>query len=252
MVRREISLYLLDVVYAVVGVFVCLGNFALTRHSRIMYYGASHNLIVATLEDMPKIIELNTERLNLRQWHKDDYKNFALINADPLVMEFFPSVLPEDESNSLAKKIKSLIKKRGWGLWAVELKSKSKFIGFVGLHIPEIELPFNPCVEIGWRLSKEFWGNGFATEAAKAALEFAFETLCLREVVSFTSLENKRSQAVMERLGMINTGQYFKHPSIPVGSPLSDHVLYLITKAQWDDIITARQSRISINSSEGK
>ena len=182
---------------------------------------------------MVKVTELETERLILRQWVESDYSLFALMNSDPEVMKFYPSILTGTESNTFAKKVKALIEKRGWGFWAVELKRKKLFVGFVGLHKPEVELPFNPCVEIGWRVSKEQWGNGYATEAALAALTFAFETLSLNEVVSFTTLENIRSQAVMERLNMVNTGKNFEHPSIEIGNPLREHVLYKITNSQW-------------------
>lgn len=151
---------------------------------------------------MAEVSELETEGLKLPQWVHTDFEIFATMNADPKVMEYCPSLLSETESNAFAQKIEALISKRGWGFWAVELKSKNRFIGFVGLHKAEVHLPFNPCVEIGWRLSSQYWGHGYATEAATTALEFAFETLSLQEVVSFTSLENKRTQTVMQRLKM--------------------------------------------------
>lgn len=181
------------------------------------------------------ISELQTERLTLRQWKQRDYEFFAKINADPAVMRFYPATLSESESNSLALKIETLIRERGWGLWAVELGHNNRFIGFVGLHKPELELPFNPCVEIGWRLSREHWGNGYATEAGHAALRFAFEELSLSEVLSFASVKNARSLSVMKRLGMVNTRRNFDHPSIPVGNPHREHVLYQITKERWND-----------------
>ena len=106
----------------------------------------------------------------------------------------------------------------------------------MGLHKPEIELPFTPCVEIGWRLSKKNWSNGYATEAARAALGFSFKTLQLDEVVSFTYLKNTKSKAVMKRLAMVDTKQNFEHPNIPMGHPLREHVLYKISKAQWEKI----------------
>ena len=180
-----------------------------------------------------KITELDTERLRLRQWQAEDYPPFALINADPDVMAFYPACLTVAESDSLAQKIEALLKQKGWGFWAVELKNEGNFIGFVGLHEPQYELPFKPCIEIGWRLAKNYWGRGYATEAAQAALKFAFEKLRLDEVVSFTSLNNRRSEAVMQRLHMVNTGNNFEHPSIAVGHPLREHLLYKITKAQW-------------------
>ncbi|WP_163834311.1 GNAT family N-acetyltransferase [Spartinivicinus ruber] len=185
---------------------------------------------------MVEIVTLKTERLILRQWQLADYRPFAAINADPVVMEYYPSCLPTTESDALADKLMSLIAKRGWGFWAVELISTKQFIGFVGLHQPEAELPFTPCVEIGWRLAKAHWGYGYATEAAQTALQFAFDKLGLNEVVSFTSCLNERSQAVMQRLGMANTEQDFEHPSVPIESPLREHVLYKITKLQWSTL----------------
>lgn len=181
------------------------------------------------------MIEIETERLKLRQWKKDDFSAFANINSDPIAMEYFPKTLSESESNELAQKIQSFISERGWGFWAVEEKRNKKFIGFVGLHVPLLELPFSPCVEIGWRLGKEFWGNGYASEAARVALKLAFGRLNLTEVYSFTSEANFKSRAVMERLNMVNTEQNFEHPSVPTGSPLREHVLYKLTKERWKD-----------------
>lgn len=182
---------------------------------------------------MLEVIESETDRLKLRQWKKEDWPIFAKINADPVVMEYFPNTLCEFESNKLAEKIYSLISDRGWGFWAVEEKDQGDFIGFVGLHTPLPELPFSPCVEIGWRLAKDHWGKGYATEAAKAAMKVAFEHLGLSEVYSFTSVENLRSRAVMERLYMLNTHKNFEHPDIPLGNQLREHVLFKLTKERW-------------------
>lgn len=182
---------------------------------------------------MVKVSELQTKRLSLRQWQPSDHVLFAEINEDPEVMEHYPSILNEEESNSFAKKLEALITKIGWGFWAVELKSNKQFIGFVGLHKPEADLPFTPCTEIGWRLSKKHWGKGYATEAANAALKYAFEILQLDEVVSFTSPQNIKSKSVMERLNMVDTQQNFEHPSIPAEHKLREQVLYKITRAQW-------------------
>lgn len=182
---------------------------------------------------MIQIIESETARLKLRQWRDNDYTDFSELNADPAVMEHFPSTLSKTKSDEIANKIQSLITRRGWGFWAVEEKKTNSFIGFVGLHQPIKELPFSPCVEVGWRLAKQFWGKGYATEAAEAALKIAFERLELDKIYSFTSVGNLRSRAVMERLHMINTNQNFEHPEIPAGNPLREHVLYSLTKDQW-------------------
>ncbi len=135
---------------------------------------------------MADVIEFETDRLKLRQWKNEDRQLFAEINSDPVVMEYFPNTLSVSESNKMSDKIISLIFQRGWGFWAVEEKQQHKFIGFVGLHTPIPELPFSPCVEIGWRLAKEYWGNGYATEAANAVLSVAFKELNVSQVYSFT------------------------------------------------------------------
>lgn len=177
---------------------------------------------------MAKVIETQTERLLLRQWRKKDYEIFERINSDPVVMEYYPSTLTPEESNMMANKIESLIKEKGWGFWAVELTGKKSFIGFVGLHEPRYELPVKPCIEIGWRLGREYWGKGYATEAAKASLAFAFSDLNLNEVSSFTPITNSKSRALMERLNMVNTNLNFDHPMVPKSSPLREHALYII------------------------
>jgi len=174
---------------------------------------------------------LTTERLLLRQWKDDDFEAFAKINADADVMAFYPSIQSSDESTNMARAFQGLISEKGWGFWAVERLEDHRFIGFVGLHEPTFELPVTPCVEIGWRLAKESWGCGYATEAAKAALEYAFDVLKLTEVYSFTSVGNARSRSVMEKIGMKNMNKNFDHPIIPEGHELSEHVLYKISRS---------------------
>lgn len=177
---------------------------------------------------------LKTNRLILRQWQDSDLIDFAAMNANPDVMAHFPALLTAEESNALAEKCRELITKHGWGIWATQLKATEEFIGFIGLHAPKANLPFSPCIEIAWRLSPQYWGHGYATEGANACLQFAFEQLNLTEVVAFTTTTNKSSQAVMERIGMINTGKNFMHPDIPRNHPLSEHVLYSIMKQEWN------------------
>ena len=183
-----------------------------------------------------KSVVLETKRLKLRQWIPEDYKCFAQMSADSKVMEYFPRVLSEEESNVVADKVSTLINSNGWGFWALELLSEGRFIGFVGLHRLELEYPFSPGVEIGWRLSREFWGRGYASEAANAALQFAFRSLGLNEVVSFTAVRNKRSEAVMKKIGMIDARENFNHPNLPFGDPLREHVLYRIARSQWENV----------------
>jgi len=178
-------------------------------------------------------IEFDTERLRLRQWRAADREPFAALNADPKVMEFFPALLTREQSDALADRCQSLIAERGWSFWAVEKKATAEFIGFVGLHNPGPDLPFSPCVEIGWRLAAKHWGKGFATEAAQGALRIGFETLGLLEIVSFTAVGNHKSRAVMERLGMLDTKETFDHPKIPLGHVLRKHCLYRLSRRQW-------------------
>jgi len=176
---------------------------------------------------------VKTERLLLRQWTEDDFVHFAEMCNDKDVMEFFPKLQTQSESYEMAKRIQALIEDRGWGLWAVEIPNQHKFIGFVGLNIPKDNMPFSPCVEIGWRLSKHYWGKGYAIEAATKSLEYAFNKLNLTEVVSFTTLANVRSMAVMQKIGMRNSGQNFMHPGIEASNPQREHVLYKISKSEW-------------------
>jgi RimJ/RimL family protein N-acetyltransferase len=183
---------------------------------------------------MIKLIEFDTDRLSLRQWRDEDREPFARLNADLRVMEFFPSVLDRVASDAMVDRLQALIAERGWGLWAVETQTSKQFIGYVGLHIPKPDLPCSPCVEIGWRLAFEYWGKGYASEAAKGALKVGFEQLYLPEIVSFTATINHRSRAVMERLGMIQSAETFEHPSIPVGHQLREHCLYRLSGGNWN------------------
>lgn len=179
------------------------------------------------------IHRLETARLRLRQWTEADKEPFARLNADKRVMAFFPQTLSRRESDVLAEKSTQAIATRGWGWWAVEVKDKHRFIGFVGLNVPSAELPFNPCVEVGWRLDYPYWGNGYATEAAQAAIAYGFDILKLDNIVSFTTLNNSASQAVMRKLGMQRSPQTFIHPSVPAGCELKEHCLYELSKADW-------------------
>jgi len=174
-------------------------------------------------------IAFETERLVLRQWKPADREPFAALNADSRVMAFFPARLSRAESDALADRCEALIRDRGWGFWAAELKASREFIGFVGLHRPAAELPFAPCVEIGWRLSFAHWGKGLASEAARGELDVGFNTLGLDEIVSFTAVNNFRSRAVMERLKMREAGT-FEHPQVPEGSALRLHCLYRLVR----------------------
>jgi len=175
-----------------------------------------------------------TRRLVLRQWREEDRTPFAGLNADPLVMEHLPALLTRDQSDALVDRCIERINRYGHGLWAVEVRASSEFIGYVGLAVPTWEAAFTPCTEIGWRLAKSAWGHGYATEAANAALAKAFGAIGLDDVVSFTTTGNVRSQHVMRRIGMTrNPSEDFDHPLVD-GGPLRRHVLYRISRAEWE------------------
>ncbi len=182
---------------------------------------------------MPDIIEIKTQRLLLRQWRLTDFNLFAEINSSKTVMKYFPNTLSRSQSDEFATNIQQQISEKGWGFWAVEIPSVCEFIGFVGLNKPVYQLPFSPCIEIGWRLSEKYWSQGFATEAAQAALVIAFKQLALTEVVAFTSRLNTPSEKVMQRLNMQNTKTTFEHPKVPYGHILREHLLYKITCSVW-------------------
>jgi RimJ/RimL family protein N-acetyltransferase len=186
-----------------------------------------------TAQAAAPLIELDTPRLRLRQWRESDRAPFAALNADPEVMRYFPAPLGRAASDALADSIQTSIAGRGWGLWALELRESGEFIGFAGLAVPRLALPFSPCVEVGWRLARAHWGCGYASEAARGALRVAFERLAMEEIVSFTAVGNRRSRAVMERIGMRDANRDFEHPGIAEGHPLRLHCLYTIERAQW-------------------
>lgn len=169
---------------------------------------------------------LQTDRLLLRQWRDADLEPFARLNADPRVTAFFPAPIGRADSDTAVQRWRHQIAERGWGLWATELRRSGELIGFVGLQIPAAPLPFSPCVEVGWRLAHEHWGHGYATEGARAALQFGFDELGLDQIVAFTALGNGRSSAVMRRLGMLEDPYRFEHPGVPKGSSLRTHCLY--------------------------
>ena len=168
-----------------------------------------------------------TPRLSLRLWKAEDRDPFVAMNADPIVMRYFPSLLSGGETDALLARIHAHFQRHGFGLWAVEVKSTEEFAGFVGLAIPTFEAHFTPCVEIGWRLAQRFWHQGIATEAATKVLQFAFHNLQMAEVVSFTAVDNWPSRRVMERIGMThNPEDDFDHPRIPKDNALCRHVVY--------------------------
>ena len=179
--------------------------------------------------------EILTPRLTLRPWRAADLAPFAQLNADPEVMRYLPRPLTREESDAFAAACQAQIAGRGWDRWAVARRDSGVFVGAVGLSRATFAAAFTPCIEVAWRLSREQWGHGFATEAAAAALGFGFTRLGLAEVLAFTVPANRASRAVMERLGMRHhAAEDFEHPRMPPGHALRAHVLYRLTCADWD------------------
>jgi RimJ/RimL family protein N-acetyltransferase len=173
---------------------------------------------------------MSTTRLLMRRWRETDYAPFAALNADPLVMEYFPSRLTGAQSDGLIARIEAGFDACGYGFWALEIRASGEFIGFAGLAVPSFDAHFTPAVEVGWRLARSAWGQGYATEAGLASLAFGFGEAGLDEIVALTTVANARSRAVMQRIGMTyNPADDFDHPGLAEGDPLRSHVLYRIS-----------------------
>ncbi len=224
----------------VASITAALHQFILSHAFRESRYPAGHvhppsgatGLLITRCSGTQNV---RTERLLLRRWRDEDRRPFAALNADPEVMEYLPGTLSMAQSDALIRRIEVGFQAHGYGLWAVELPGEAPFIGFVGLARVDFDVFFAPTVEVGWRLARPFWGRGFASEAARAALAFGFEQCGLAEAVSFTAEGNARSRAVMERLGMRrDPGEDFDHPLLAEDDPLRRHVLYRADRAGPD------------------
>lgn len=170
-------------------------------------------------------IFIQTPRLILRQWQDSDTAPFIQMCADDDVMRYFLKKLNVEEAAAFMQRLRDAIETRGWGLYAVELKTTGEFIGFIGLHVHSPEFEIADAPEIGWRLLAQYWHQGYATEGAKAVLKHAFRNLRLDKVISFTACINMPSERVMQRIGMDKIRE-FEHPRVPTGHPLQTHVLY--------------------------
>jgi RimJ/RimL family protein N-acetyltransferase len=179
------------------------------------------------------IYTIATGRLGLRTWLPTDIIPFAEMNADPEVMRFFPKQLSRLETENFIGIIEKHFQDKGYGLFAVDMMSTGEFIGFIGLHTATFISEFTPCVEVGWRLRRRFWGNGYATEGAAACLGYGFGQLGLTEICSFTSAVNGRSVAVMKRIGL-RYRMDFGHPKIDPENELFRHVLYGLTQTEYE------------------
>lgn len=178
---------------------------------------------------MTSIIE--TERLILRTWKATDAQAFFQINQDPQVIKYLRDPLSMEEVHDFMHAKNEHQNKYGYSLWAVQLKRTGELIGFIGLNYTDWPAHFTPAVEIAWRIASEYWGKGYATEGAKACLEYGFNILRLAEIVSFTVPANLASIRVMEKIGMKRDLKGdFAHPKLPEEHIFSQHVLYRITK----------------------
>ena len=178
---------------------------------------------------MSQLARLETARLILRPWEERDRAPFAAFNADPKVMETLPAVMSRVESDAMIDRIMDGFNERGWGWFAVERKSDGAFIGATGLGVPSFNASFTPCVELAWRQASGFWGQGYVSEAARACVRYAFDVLGETYLYAFTTPDNARSRAVMERIGMSHlAGGDFDHPNLSEGHRLRRHVLYRI------------------------
>lgn len=183
-------------------------------------------------------LQLETPRLLLRQWKESDLEPFARMSADPVVMQHFMSAITYEQSVSFVERINTCFNTNGYGLFATEIKASGEFIGFVGIWPANFESDFTrqfaPCLEIGWRLAKEYWGKGYAPEAAKRVLKFAFDDVGQKEMFSWTAKTNTNSIKVMEKIGMRrDPEQDFEHPVVPEGHHLRPHVLYRLKASDF-------------------
>lgn len=177
---------------------------------------------------------IKTDRLLLRDWKASDLEEFIRINSDSMVMEYMPRILKPEDSKRLMKKFQDHIEKNGYGMFAVEVKETKEFIGTVGICKVRFDAPFTPAVEIAWRLSYESWGKGYATEAARAVMDYGFNELNLDEIVAFTIHDNARGIHVMEKLGMKRDKKGdFIYPRLKKEHPLALHCLFRIDRTQY-------------------
>jgi len=185
------------------------------------------------IEGMQRFDSVVTERLLMRRWQEQDRGPFAELNGDPETLAFFPNTLTRAESDMFVNRIEAAFAEDGYGLWALEVRETGKFIGFTGLmHMPtDVPGGADGGTEIGWRLLRGAWHRGYATEAARAALDVAFAGVGLPEIWSYTSVLNAPSQAVMRRIGMTEAAR-FENPRVPDGDPLKPHVTYHLARPQ--------------------
>jgi RimJ/RimL family protein N-acetyltransferase len=172
---------------------------------------------------------IRTDRLVMRRWRESDREPYAALNADPEVMRYFPATLSRAVSDASVDRMEDLFDRQGFGLWALEVAATAEFIGFTGLNPMPPGVPGAGGMEVGWRLARHAWHHGYATEAATAAVDVAFNGAGLDQVWSMTAVLNRPSQAVMLRLGMTSY-ELFDHPALPPGHHLRRHIAYRLQR----------------------
>lgn len=179
-------------------------------------------------------LPVKTDRLILRPWRPEDLPAIAAINGDPLAMRHMPGTMTREESDAFIERQHERQSNDGFCMWAIEAPGVAPLVGVLGLARTNFEAHFTPCVEVGWRLAPAFWGKGYATEGARAALEFGFEHMSLDEIVSITVLANEPSWRVMQRIGMTrDLAGDFDHPRLPEDHHLRRHILYRLKRSDW-------------------
>jgi len=174
---------------------------------------------------------LHTPRLLLREWRDEDREPFAAMSADPEVIRYLPRLPDRAASDAWIDRMRAHHNEHGFAYWAVELVGEAGLIGAIGLSRVRFPVPFAPAVEVGWRLARAYWRQGYAFEAARAAIEDGFFRIGIEEIVAFTVPPNRASWGLMERLGMIrNPADDFDFPRFPEGHPLRRHILYRLQR----------------------
>lgn len=176
-----------------------------------------------------------SDRLGFRNWEEGDLTPFAEMNADPEVMTFFPNCLTRDQTAEMIARLKTGYAENGYTFFAVDELESQDFIGFIGLIQPNFEAFFTPCVEIGWRLKKSVWNKGYATEGANACLTYGFKTFGFSEIIAITAVVNKKSERIMQKVGMTYIG-IFEHPQLALGHELRSHLVYKIERNQMQHV----------------
>ena len=171
-----------------------------------------------------------SERLGFRAWRKEDVEEFAKLNSDREVMEHFPEILSKKEVEEFIEKLQSHFATNGYTYYATEILATKEFIGMIGLAFQEYKTNFTPATDIGWRLKRNAWGKGYATEGAKRCLEYAFKELGIKSIISVCTIKNNKSESVMKKIGMTKIGE-FNHPKLMNYPAYEKHFCYEINKS---------------------